>query len=155
MCKKTFTWRDTKDGQIYCSKICALSDPNVPVGRPSVMTSEVLEKLKYAYMADSTDEEACIYAGISTAVLYKYQKRIPEFKEQKREWKQRPVLAARVKVVNDIPQNIETAKWYLERKRKNEFSAKSFVQSEVLTGEMDENARKRALEVAKELGEDL
>ena len=35
MCKKTFTWRDTKDGQIYCSKNCALSDPN-EIGRAHV-----------------------------------------------------------------------------------------------------------------------
>lgn len=154
ICKKTFTWRETRDGQIYCSKRCAFSDPNRPCGRPSPMVEEVLEKLRYAFMVGSTDEEACQYADISTDNLYNYQKAHPEFKEEKEALKNRQVLKARVKVFSSIDSDIDTARWFLEKKRRKEFGNKVMLDGKLLTGEMSEEDKKRVQEIAESFGED-
>lgn len=91
------------------------------VGRPTVMTPEVLSKLEYAFAMDCTDEEACSYADISTTSLYKYQNEHPEFAERKQALKQKPFLKARETVVKSLDKP-DMALKYLERKKKKEFS---------------------------------
>lgn len=95
-----------------------------PVGRPTVVTPEIMDKLQYAFMLGCTDEEACFYAGIAQSTLYNYQKEHPEFLEQKDEWKLNPVFKARQTVINNLG-DPEMAFKYLERKRKDEFSPKT------------------------------
>src|SRR3972149_3260101 len=106
----------------------AENDKN-PVGRPPAITTDILAKLETAFSYDCTDEEACFHAGIGTTTLYEYQKNNPEFTERKRALKQRPVLKARETVVKSL-EEVDHAKWYLERKRKKEFSIR-----QELTGE--------------------
>jgi len=65
-----------------------------------------------------TDTEACLFANISTATLYAYINRHPDFSERKEKLKQIPILESRKKVTDDIKTNVNTAKWYLERKTK-------------------------------------
>lgn len=94
-----------------------------PGGRPTVMHEKTIEKLEQAYSLDCTDSEACIYAGIKPATLYKFQKDNPEFIERKQLLKGKPVLKARGVILNELnKENSDIAKWYLERKRKSEFS---------------------------------
>jgi len=98
------------------------------VGRPSIITDEVLQKLEQAFSLDCTDEEACIYADISPRTLYNYQDANPEFLQRKKLLKQKLVLKARTVISNSLSENDrDTAKWYLERKRKDEFSTKQEV----------------------------
>ena len=104
-------------------------DGKYDTGRPTVFTQEVLQKLDLAYSVDSTDEEACIFANISPSSLYNYQNENPEFLERKRLLKQKPILKARINVKEaledkDIRVRLDTSKWLLERKRKDEFSTK-------------------------------
>lgn len=95
-------------------------------GRPTVMTPETLTKLEQAYSIDSTDEEACIFAGIGLSTLYSYQNENPKFIERKRLLKEKLALKARTVIADALNNNDEsTAKWYLERKKKDEFSTKS------------------------------
>lgn len=92
-------------------------------GRPTVMTPETLTKLEQAYSIDSTDEEACIFAGIGLSTLYSYQNENPEFIERKRLLKEKLVLKARTNIANEINKgDADLSKWYLERKKKKEFS---------------------------------
>lgn len=94
-------------------------------GRPTVFSDEVLQKLEQAFSLDCTDEEACIYADIAPSSLYNYQNAHPEFLERKKLLKQKLVLKARTVIANNLNDNDrEVAKWYLERKRKDEFSTK-------------------------------
>ena len=79
---------------------------------------ELLTKLEEAYSMGCTDAEACLFAGVSTATLFGYINRFPEFSERKEKLKQFPVLKARKKVVTEISKDTGTAKWYLERKTK-------------------------------------
>lgn len=94
-------------------------------GRPTVMTNEVVAKLEQAFSLGCSDIEACLFAGISKQTLYDYQKIHPEFADRKEELKEKLVLKARTVIATALNNNDETtAKWYLERKRKDEFSTK-------------------------------
>ena len=104
-----------------------------PAGRPTVMTSDVVNKLEQAFSIGCSDLEACLHAGISKQTLYDYQAKYPEFADRKAMLKERLVLKARTVIAKALDKEDEnTAKWYLERKRKDEFSAK--VENEVTGG---------------------
>lgn len=91
------------------------------VGRPTVVTPEVLRKLEEAFALGCTDLEACVFADISKTTLYKYQAENPEFAERKEELKENPILKARKTVVESLDKP-ELAFKFLERKRRAEFS---------------------------------
>ena len=92
-------------------------------GRPTVITDEVIRKLEEAFAVGATDLEACFYAGISKTAFYNYQEDNPEFKERKEGLKNQLGLIAKNNLARSIKGgNDADAKWYLERKRKDEFS---------------------------------
>ena len=96
----------------------------MPAGRPTVMTPEVLRKLEEAFAIGASDKEACFYADIAPSSLYLYQEEHPEFSERKDALKQRPVLLARQTVMKSMETDPQTARWYLERRRKEEFASR-------------------------------
>lgn len=94
-------------------------------GHPTVMTPETIEKLERAYSLGCSDLEACFYANIGKSTLYSYQKEHPEFVERKEALKEKMIFAARTVIANSLADNDkDTAKWLLERKRKQEFSTR-------------------------------
>ena len=93
-------------------------------GRPTVFTPELVNKLEEAFSIGCSDIEACLFAGISKQALYNYQDRFPEFVDRKEMLKERPVLKARSTVIKNLGED-DTARWYLERKKKNEFSIRN------------------------------
>lgn len=95
------------------------------VGRPTVMTPETLEKLKNGFLMGFSDSEACLYAEINPATLYNYQKENPEYIEYKEQLKENPKMIAKTTVYNRLSRDVDTSKWYLERKSKNEFAQRS------------------------------
>lgn len=95
------------------------------VGRPPVIDKDVLNKLETSYSMGCTDSEACLFANISKQTLYNYQDKHPEFVERKEMLKEKLILKARSVIAESLNKKDEnTAKWYLERKRKDEFSTK-------------------------------
>lgn len=103
-------------------------------GRPTKMTSDTLAKLEQAFSLGCSDLEACIFADIHPTVLYRFQERNPEFRERKEMLKQKLVLKARAVVAEALKNGDEnTAKWYLERKARDEFSTKQ----EMAIGNLD------------------
>jgi len=100
------------------------------MARPTKMTDEVIAKLRQAFLYGSNDKEAYHYAEISHETFYNYIEKHPEFREQITSWQDEPILKARKKVVDNIDKDTNTAKWYLERKRKSEFA-----QRQELTGD--------------------
>jgi hypothetical protein len=94
---------------------------NRNVGRKTVMTPEIVTKLEQVFAMGGTDEEACLYAGIGKSTLYNYQQKVPEFLERKEALKMNPIFKARETIVAALD-DPNIAKWYLERKRKQEFS---------------------------------
>jgi hypothetical protein len=104
------------------------------VGRPTSVTPETLAKLEQAFSLGCSDLEACIYADVSPSILYRFQEKNPEFRERKEMLKQKLVLKARTVVAEALKNKDEnTAKWYLERKARDEFSTKQ----EMAIGNLD------------------
>lgn len=97
------------------------------VGRPTVFTEEVIQKLEQVFALGGTDAEACLYANIGQSTLYKYQNENPQFLERKDSLKQTPILKARQTVIKALD-NPKDAQWFLERKMP-EFKQKSDVTS--------------------------
>lgn len=84
--------------------------------------SEKLLKLEQAFAIGCTDKEACSYAEITENQLYYYENTInTDFRVRKQELKVKPILKAKQTVVKALDEP-EHAKWYLERKKKDEFS---------------------------------
>lgn len=96
------------------------------VGRPTVITPEIISKLEEVFSIGGTDNEACFYADIGKTTLYNYQQAHPEFVERKEALKQRPVLKARQTIIKGLD-NDDNARWFLERKMKSEFASRSEV----------------------------
>ena len=96
------------------------------VGRPTLMTPDTLKKLEEVFSIGGTDKEACLIANISHQTLYNYQKEHPEFVERKEALKDMPKYRARLNIVRDIENgDVDTSKWYAERKSKEEFSTRN------------------------------
>lgn len=81
----------------------------------------VLSKLRDAWDIGATDVEACTHADISIPSLYRYFNQNPAFRKEKDCRKQKPILKARNTIFNNLD-NPAIAKWFLERKCKNEFA---------------------------------
>ena len=90
----------------------------MPRGECITKNPEILSKLERAFAIGCTDEEACVYAGISKGTLYGYIEQNPDFHERKEELKQLPVIRAKHSVVRRLQEDVATSKWYLERKTK-------------------------------------
>jgi len=103
-------------------------------GRPKKMTTYTLGKLREAFLWGCTDAEACFYAGIHPDTLYEYQKKNPEYSEEKECYKSNPILEARKAVVQAFKNDPHLAMKYLERKMNGEFSLKQTLNQNV-TGE--------------------
>ena len=96
------------------------------VGRLSVMTDEVIERLKTAWCMGCTDTEAAHFAEISPSALYDHISKNQELSDKRDGWKSRPILRAKATIaqnLNDPP----TAKWYLERRARDEFGVRTEV----------------------------
>lgn len=94
-------------------------------GRPKKITESVLKKLEYGFMKGLTDEQCCNFADIAPQTLYNYCKEHPKFLERKEQLKNSPTVKAKLNIVEQIEKgDLDTSKWYLERKAKSEFSTK-------------------------------
>lgn len=98
-------------------------------GRPSSINKDELQKLEMAFKMGSNNTEACAYAEVTESTFYLYRKNNPEFSEKIERWKQNPILKAKRTVYMNLD-NVDTAKWYLERKAKKEFSTRQEVTGE-------------------------
>jgi transposase-like protein len=96
---------------------------NNPTGAQKKLkkTLEVITLLKQAFSIGATDEEACKHAGICTATLYVWRNEDEKLAEEFDRLKNNPILKAKKTIVDNLgdPQN---ARWYLERKCRNEFA---------------------------------
>lgn len=96
-----------------------------PVGRPRAITPENLEKLEQAFKLGCTNREACFYADIAESTFYDFIKDNPEYSEKIKIWKEYEKIKARAVVHKSLEAgDKDMAKWYLERKAKDEFSTK-------------------------------
>lgn len=110
------------------------------VGRPTVMTEAMIGKLELLFAQGLSDREACLIADISPSTLYDYCTENPDFAERKELLKDKPKIKAKLNVAEAIEnKDIDMSKWYLERKAKEEFSAKQTIDATV---SYEDNLRK-------------
>ncbi len=96
------------------------------VGRPTVMTTEIIAKLEEAFLNGGSDKEACFIAQIGMTTLYDFCKDNPAFAERKESLKDMVKYQARMNIAKAINTGDKTlSQWYLERKVKDEFSNKT------------------------------
>lgn len=84
---------------------------------------EVRDKLKHAFSVGCNNREAILYAEINHFMFYAYLNRYPDFRDEIERIKEKPVLKARITIYNDLS-SVDTAKWYLTKKRPKEFGDK-------------------------------
>ena len=95
------------------------------VGRPEVIDQKKLEKLEECFLYDLSDVQACYIVDINPQTLYNYQKKHPEFVGRKKALKQMVKAKAKKVITDSINNNdVDVAKWYLERKSRDEFSTR-------------------------------
>jgi hypothetical protein len=89
------------------------------IGRPTVMTDEVIRKLEEAFMMDATDGEACAFAGIGETAYYDEKKRNPEFADRIHRAQQFPFMLAKKTVLNAMKDDdgALALKWLKNRQR--------------------------------------
>lgn len=92
-----------------------------PGGRPTKMTSEILKKLEEGFLMNLSDEQACLFAGISPRTLYNYQNKNDEFVQRKQLLRQQPKIDAKMKIAKEVKSDTATAKWLLERTEKETY----------------------------------
>lgn len=81
------------------------------------MTDVVLQKLRDGFLMDYSDEEACLYAGISARTLYNYQEANPDFLQEKQLLKSNVRMKAKTNVAKSVDAGDEKmSMWYLERR---------------------------------------
>jgi len=84
-------------------------------------TPEVINKLEQAFSIDASIGEACYFADIAESTYYAWCAEDEVLSERFKRLRQKPVLKARQVIAQDMD-NPATAKWYLERKKSQEFS---------------------------------
>lgn len=107
--------------------MAAQNENKRPVGRPEI-SEESVGKLLDALSWGCSVTDACNFAEISRDSYYEYCKRHPEFSDKCEYLKAATSIHARMAISNAIKSgDVATAKWYLERKHKDEFSTKQNV----------------------------
>lgn len=85
---------------------------------------EAVKKLEYAFSIGADVSAACFYADISRRTYYNWISSFPDLEERFHNLRECPALRAFETISKNLD-NADTAKWYLERKKKNEFSTKT------------------------------
>lgn len=94
-----------------------MSEEKNPVGRPTIMTPENIDKLEQGFLMGFNDIEACLFAGIGKTALYSYQEKHPEFTERKEALKKNITMMSKKVNYDCLKDNDkDVAKWILERR---------------------------------------
>ena len=102
------------------------------VGRPRKITPKILEKLEEAFKLGCTNREACFYADVAESTFYDFLNEYPEYSDKINMWKDYQKIKARYVVHKALEKgDKDMAKWYLERKAKDEFNTKTEVDTTI------------------------
>jgi hypothetical protein len=94
-------------------------------GRPTIMTPETVQKLKEGFSQGFSVDNACIWANIAKQTYYNYCDVNEGFLDYCKSLQKKPLIKS-ILVINKALNegDVSTAKWYAERKAKDEFSLK-------------------------------
>lgn len=124
-------------------------------GRPAELTEDgktqfapqVLHKLESAFLKGMNNREACFLADISESLFYEVCKNNPGIKERFEMLAENVKVQAKQNVYEKVVVgDVETSKWYLERRSKAEFSPRQELSGtdgkDLVTGLTDEQKKK-------------
>lgn len=101
-------------------------------GRPTVVTDSVVCKLLEAFSFGADIKEACAFAEICRNAYYDRIKKDVEFSNMVDRAREQLVLKAKKQLNTLINMgDANTVRWYLERKKKDEFSTKTEVDNKI------------------------
>jgi hypothetical protein len=93
------------------------------MGRKTVMTDRVLDKLESALCGGFSVSAACYFAGVGTSTFYEYKSLDKDFADRMRRAEEYATFRARQVVLQAIDKgNVRAAMWFLERKARLEFA---------------------------------
>jgi hypothetical protein len=89
------------------------------VGRPTKLTNDTVTKLESIFKIGGTTEEACSYALISRETYYRWLDEDKDFMTKMESAKHYSDIVAKNIVVDSMhkDQNLDTAKWWLEKRQ--------------------------------------
>lgn len=97
-------------------------------GRTSKYSMEIVSKLELAFKNDFNISQACDYANISRDTYYKWLEEKRGFSDKMEAAQSHLIRKAKINLANAIEAgNIETSKWVLERRAKDEYSSRQDV----------------------------
>jgi hypothetical protein len=97
-------------------------------GRPTKLGPKVVTKLIAAFHKGYNDDEATAYAVVSRNSYYRWYRENADFRDKIDQAKLQPNLHAKELVIDAIEGgDVNSAKWWLERKAKAEFGTRSEV----------------------------
>ena len=97
-------------------------------GRPSKLSPNTVTKLVAAFHKGFNDEEATAYAVISRNSYYRWYRENDDFRDKIDQAKLQPNLHAKELIIDAIEKgDVNSAKWWLERRAKSEFGTRSEV----------------------------
>jgi hypothetical protein len=84
------------------------------------LNDDTVNKLKEAFAIGADVSAACFYAEISRQTFYNWCEENTNLKEEFDRLREKPVLKAYQTIAKNLD-NVDIAKWLLEKRRKNEF----------------------------------
>jgi transposase-like protein len=116
-------------------------------GRGSDLNDEMRKDLARVLRLDYPISKACAYVGIAKTTYYNWIKRYPDFAKEMKKAKYYATDLARKSVTRNMQHDGHLALKYLERKEKDEFSTKQFIQEQIPTGELELDEKKEMIEL--------
>ena len=96
------------------------------MGRPTVMTDEVIRKVEEGACRGLNMSQAALYAGVSRSALYEYCGSHPEFKDRIDHLREKVGMKAVLNISDEIEaHSTDVSKWYLERRLSQEYSPRA------------------------------
>ena len=93
------------------------------LGRPTVMTDRIIDKLESALCAGYSVTTSCYFAGVGTSTFYEYKSLDKDFSDRMTRAMEYATFRARQIVLQAIDKgDVRAAMWWLERKSRLEFS---------------------------------
>jgi len=104
-------------------------------GRPTKITDEVVKQLESVFKLAVTDTTACAYAKISRETFYNRLEKDPVFRDKIASAKEYARIAAGQVVIQAIAdKDVQTARWWLEKKHPEEFRSTPVALTQVNVG---------------------
>ncbi len=111
---------------------------------PTVMNEDTLHSLELAFMCDFNVSQACLHANISRDTYYSYIQRNTNLADRFARMRRYPVSKAKAVIADSLVKgNVNTAKWLLERRDRENYGNQTEININVLANLSDKQLETR------------